>query len=176
MPLNSLRSLLFAGLVAFPLVLSAADQRIVVFKAQRRLELQTDSKPVKTYRIGLGFEPTGPKTKQGDGRTPEGTYYVCVKNAHSQYTLSLGLSYPGPGDATRGLAAGTITKAQLAAIVAADKKRTTPPWNTALGGEIFIHGKGSGTDWTLGCIALDDPDIRELFARIATGTVVEIRP
>ena len=176
MPRVSVRSLLLACLVVLPLVLSAADQRIVVFKAQRRLELLNGDKVAKTYRIGLGFAPTGPKTKQGDGRTPEGTYYVCVKNAHSQFTLSLGLSYPGPGDAARGLTAGTITKAQHAAVVAAHKRRTTPPWNTGLGGEIFIHGKGSGSDWTLGCIALDDADIKELFATIATGTVVEIRP
>ena len=176
MPRVSLRSFLLTCLVALPLVLSAADQRIVVFKGQRRLELQTDSNVTKTYRIGLGFEPTGPKTKQGDGRTPEGTYYVCVKNAHSQYYLSLGLSYPGPTDAAPALAAGTITKAQHAAILAAHKKRATPPWNTALGGEVFIHGKGSGSDWTLGCIALDDADMKELFATVANGTAVEIRP
>jgi murein L,D-transpeptidase YafK len=155
---------------------AAAAQRIVVFKANRRLEVREEGKVVKHYRIGLGNNPTGPKQRQGDGRTPEGTYYVCVKNAHSQYYLSLGLSYPAPADAAPALATGTITKAQHDAIARAHRNRTTPPWNTPLGGEIFIHGKGSGSDWTLGCIALDDADMKELFATVANGTAVEIRP
>jgi murein L,D-transpeptidase YafK len=165
-------------LIALPLCLAAPAPatRIVVHKGERRLELRQDGEVVKTYRIGLGHSPTGTKLRQGDGRTPEGVFYVCVKNPKSRFHLSLGLSYPAPADAARGLKEKLITRAQHDAIVAAHEKRTTPPWNTALGGEIFIHGCGSGSDWTLGCIALDDTDMTELFARIATGTVVEIRP
>jgi lipoprotein-anchoring transpeptidase ErfK/SrfK len=50
------------------------------------------------------------------------------------------------------------------------------PWNTALGGEIFIHGHGSGSDWTWGCVALDDADIQELYSLIPVGTPVRIHP
>lgn len=174
------RLTLFALLLglALPLGASAADSalRVVVLKSERRLELLQDGRVVKTYPVGLGTNPTGTKLRQGDGRTPEGTFYVCVKNAHSQYYRSLGLSYPTPADAARGLAGKLITRSQHDAILAAHKKRTTPPWNTPLGGEIFIHGNGSSSDWTLGCIALDDADMKELFATIAKGTVVEIRP
>src|SRR5512133_1427848 len=91
--------LLFSALA---LISSAADQRIVVLKGERRLELHLDGKVVKTYRVGLGANPTGTKLRQGDGRTPEGTFYVCVKNPQSKFHLSLGLSYPTPADATRG--------------------------------------------------------------------------
>lgn len=169
-------TLLLVCICALPLAQAAADQRIVIFKAERRLELLIDGAVAKSYSVGLGNNPTGTKLRQGDGRTPEGVYYVCVKNPRSQFYLSIGLSYPAPADAARGLAQKLISQSQHDAIVAAHKKRTTPPWNTKLGGEIFIHGKGSSSDWTLGCIALDDADMKELFTLVATGTAVEIRP
>ena len=153
-----------------------ASPCIVILKAERRLELRRGDRVVKTYRIGLGNTPTGAKQRQGDGRTPEGTFYVCVKNPKSRYNLSLGLSYPTPADAARGLRDGLITQAQHDAIVAAHNNHTTPPWNTALGGEVFIHGNGSSSDWTLGCIALDDADMTELYALVEKCTAVIIRP
>ncbi len=167
-------ALLFAIAVSAPA--AEAALRIVVLKSERRLELQQDGKTVKTYRVGLGNTPTGSKLRQGDGRTPEGSFYVCVKNPKSKFHLSLGLSYPTPADAARGLKDKLITQAQHDAIIAAHRKHTTPPWNTALGGEVFIHGCGSGSDWTLGCIALDDTDMTELFAKVPAGTPVEIQP
>ncbi len=69
-----------------------------------------------------------------------------------------------------------ITRQQAARIAEADRGRRRPPWDTALGGEIFIHGQGSGSDWTLGCIALDNPDVEELFAAVEVGTPVSIVP
>ncbi len=166
-----LASLLAASLTAAPEALS-----ILVLKAERRLEVHRGAQVVRTYRIGLGHTPTGTKRRQGDGRTPEGTFYVCVKNPRSRFHLSLGLSYPTPADAARGLREGLVTQAQHDAILAAHRKHVSPPWNTALGGEIFIHGNGSGSDWTLGCIALEDADMDELYALVANGTPVEIRP
>lgn len=174
--MRSLLALIILVLGAGGLSAAKPVLRIVVTKSERRLDLQQDGKNVKTYRIGLGNNPTGAKLRQGDGRTPEGTFYVCVKNPKSRFHLSLGLSYPTPADAARGLEENLITQAQHDAIVAAHKKHMTPPWNTALGGEVFIHGCGSGSDWTLGCIALDDADMTELFAKIPAGTPVEIRP
>ena len=166
-----LASLLAASLTAAPEALS-----ILVLKAERRLEVHRGAQVVRTYRIGLGHTPTGTKRRQGDGRTPEGTFYVCVKNPRSRFHLSLGLSYPTPADAARGLREGLVTQAQHDAILAAHRKHVSPPWNTALGGEIFIHGNGSGSDWTLGCIALEDADMDALYALVANGTPVEIRP
>jgi len=149
---------------------------ILVLKAEHRLEVRRGDRIVKTYRISLGNTPTGAKQRQGDGRTPEGTFYVCVKNPKSKYHLSLGLSYPTPPDAARGLREKRITPAEHDAIVAAHEKHSIPPWNTALGGEVFIHGNGSGSDWTLGCVALDDADMTELYALIGKDTTVIIRP
>ena len=159
-----------------PLKLPLAEPRILVKKGERRLLLFDGDRQLRVYRIGLGFTPTGDKTRQGDGRTPEGSFYVCVKNAASKFYLSLGLSYPNKGHAARGLRDGLINRAQHDEIVSALDHRLRPPWNTRLGGEIFIHGKGSASDWTWGCVALEDEDMKELFDAVDKGTTVVIEP
>jgi murein L,D-transpeptidase YafK len=157
-----------------PLRLPLADPRVVVKKGERRLMLFDGDRQVRAYRVGLGFAPAGDKTRQGDGRTPEGSFYVCVKNAASKFTLSLGLSYPNKEDAERGLRDHLITRAEHDRIVAALDKHVRPSWDTALGGEIFIHGGGTASDWTWGCVALDDADIKELFDAVPLSTPVRI--
>lgn len=159
-----------------PLNLPLINPRIIVFKSDRRLELYSNGEMARTYRIGLGTNPVDDKVRQGDRRTPEGQFYVCIKNPKSQFYLSLGLSYPNEEDAERGLRDGLIDRARYNQIVNAIRGRRTPPQNTALGGEIFIHGHGSASDWTWGCVALDNPDIKELFDAVPVGTPVLIRP
>lgn len=152
------------------------DARIEVHKKERVLQLYSDGDVVREFSIGLGFNPKPPKRRQGDGATPEGEYSVCIKNPRSKYYLSLGISYPNPTDAERGLASGLISKEQRDQIIEAHDKGIRPPWNTRLGGEIFIHGSGSSADWTWGCIALDNEDMRELYSAVRIGTKVEIKP
>lgn len=159
-----------------PLSHPLIEPRIVVFKAERRLELSSNGQVVRRYRIALGGQPVGDKEREGDRRTPEGTFTIRLKNPRSQYTLSLGLDYPHTEDAQRGLRDGRIDRATHDTIVAAHKAGRMPPQKTALGGEIFIHGKGSASDWTWGCIALDDDAIRELYEAIPTGTRATIKP
>jgi lipoprotein-anchoring transpeptidase ErfK/SrfK len=159
-----------------PLKLPLAGPRIVVEKGARRLRLYASGELVRVRRVGLGTAPEGDKVRAGDRRTPHGSFYVCVKNARSAFYLSLGLSYPNEEDAERGLRDGLITRAQHRKIVHAIKRKQTPPWDTALGGEIFIHGNGSQTDWTWGCVALEDGDIKELFDAVPLGTEVRIEP
>jgi len=150
--------------------------RILVKKAERKLFLFSDDKLVRTYSVGLGLSPVGDKVRQGDRRTPEGDFYVFTKNDKSAFYLSLGISYPNAAHAERGLRDGLITKAQYAAIREALKAGVGPPQNTALGGDIYIHGNGASSDWTWGCVALEDKDIRELFNAIPVGTPVRIVP
>jgi L,D-peptidoglycan transpeptidase YkuD (ErfK/YbiS/YcfS/YnhG family) len=50
----------------------------------------------------------------------------------------------------------------------------TPPQNTNLGGDICIHGGGTNSNWTFGCIALEDKDIEDLFKFIQLGTKITI--
>ncbi len=159
-----------------PLPNPIKDPRIVVIKSKRRLMLYSGDVLLRAYAVGLGFSPEGDKVRQGDGRTPEGEFYVCSKNDKSKYYLSLGLSYPNEEDAERGLVAGLISRADRNRIVSAVSRRGVPPWNTKLGGEIFIHGHGSASDWTLGCVALEDEQMRELFYSVPKGTPVRIEP
>jgi murein L,D-transpeptidase YafK len=159
-----------------PLKPPLVEPRIEVSKAKREMVLFSAGKAVRVYRIGLGSNPKDDKRVQGDGCTPEGEFYVCSKNPKSSYYLSLGLSYPNEEDAERGLRGKLISKAQRDRIVRSIRGRSCPPWNTRLGGEVFIHGNGSSSDWTLGCVALDNGNMKELFGVIARGTPVRIRP
>ena len=149
---------------------------IVVKKKERKLHLYDEAKLVKTYDIGLGFAPVGDKEKQGDGKTPEGEFYIFTKNPKSNYYLSLGVSYPSIDDAARGLREKIISKKEHDAIVKAINEKKTPLQNTKLGGEIYIHGGGAANDWTLGCVALANEDIKELFNGLTVGTNVKIEP
>lgn len=137
--------------------------RILVEKAARRLTLLRGETVLATYPISLGFTPTGHKTREGDGRTPEGTYAIAYRNPRSVAHLSLKVSYPSPADAS------------------AAQARGEPP-----GGDIMIHGLMNGfswagrlhrmMDWTQGCVGVTNAEMREIYARVDTGTPIEIRP
>ena len=150
--------------------------RIVVYKNARKLEFYSGKTLLRTYRIGLGFSPVADKVREGDGATPEGEFYVFVKNNKSAYYLSLGVSYPNVEDADRGLRDGLITTSQHDAIVEAHRKKIGPPQYTKLGGLIYIHGNGAKSDWTWGCVALENGDMKELFDAVSVGTPVTIKP
>ncbi|HXH68904.1 MAG TPA: L,D-transpeptidase family protein [Pyrinomonadaceae bacterium] len=152
------------------------NPHIVVKKSQRKLKLFDGDKLIKTYKIALGFAPVGDKEKQGDGKTPEGDFYVFTQNDRSKFYLSLGVSYPNIEDAERGLKAKLVTKAEHDEIVQAVKNKKMPLQNTKLGGEIYIHGSGASEDWTWGCIALENEEIKEIFDVIPVGTRVKIEP
>lgn len=157
-----------------PLALPLVNASITVTKSKRILRLYSGGKLVREYRAGLGLSPAEDKIKAGDRRTPEGEFYICRKNAQSKFYLSLELSYPNKRHADRGLRDRLITRSQYNQIVSALEQKRVPLQNTHLGGEIFIHGNGSSSDWTWGCVALEDKDIRELFDAIPVGTPVII--
>ena len=150
------------------------DVEIVVYKGARRLELWKDSRFIEEYPIGLGFTPEGHKEIEGDGKTPEGNYYVCTRNDKSKFYLSLGVSYPSIVDAKRGLEAGLITSQEYDAIIDAINSKRMPPWDTKLGGAIMIHGHGSHSDWTEGCIAVDDDIMDILWENCKLGVAITI--
>jgi len=132
--------------------------QVLVNKSERRMYLLAGEKVVKKYRVNLGFEPNGHKTEKGDGRTPEGLYWINRSNYNSRYYLSLGISYPNADDRKRAKAAGVDP-----------------------GGDIFIHGgpryKGEGgKDWTAGCIAVSDRQMKWIFSMVKVGTPIYINP
>jgi hypothetical protein len=149
---------------------------VLVQKSARTLGLYLNGELADTYRVGLGHRPEGHKEREGDSRTPEGVYYICTRNANSRFHLFLGISYPNAEDAKAARAGGTITEADHRAVTQAIASGGRPPWNTPLGGEVGIHGGGAASDWTLGCIALDNAAIEELWRVLKTGDPVVIRP
>ena len=152
------------------------NPRLVVKKSERTLEIFDGDKLLKTYKIVLGFAPEGDKEQEGDGKTPLGEFYVFTKNEKSRFYLSLGLSYPSIDDAARGLKENLISPEEHAAIVKAVNEKRMPPQNTRLGGEIYIHGGGIEKDWTWGCVALKNEEMKELFDAVPAGAKVTILP
>lgn len=144
-----------------PPPLTGAIDRIVIEKAARQMVLMQDGKTVRTYKIALGFTPAGDKVRQGDGKTPEGEFTVDRRNGESSFHLSVGLNYPQPEDVARAAEGGYSP-----------------------GGDIFIHGQPNALpdglkikgDWTAGCIAVSNAEMREIWAVTPIGTKVEIRP
>ena len=136
---------------------------IVVEKARRTMTLMSGDKVLKTYLVALGGHPVGAKERQGDSKTPEGSYVIESKNAHSQFHLSLRISYPNTSDREH-----------------ARKLGVNP------GGDIFIHGLAPSfssigalhrkVDWTAGCIAVTDQEIEEIWKLVPVGTKIEIKP
>jgi len=146
----------------FALQKGPAD-KILIEKKKRRLTLISKGEVLKTYKIALGGNPIGPKERQGDNRTPEGTYIIDSRNKDSRYHLSLHISYPNEKDKQRAKELGVSP-----------------------GGDIMIHGIKNGfswvgdlhteVDWTKGCIAVADEEIVEIEKLAPNGTIVEIRP
>jgi murein L,D-transpeptidase YafK len=136
---------------------------ILVEKSKRKMTLLKKGTEVKSYNIALGRNPEGFKVKQGDNKTPEGSYFIDHKFRNSVYHRAMLLSYPNPADVERAKALGV------------------PP-----GGSIMIHGMKPDKlwmgdvqylfNWTNGCIALTNPEIEEIFDLVSEGTSVEIRP
>jgi murein L,D-transpeptidase YafK len=137
--------------------------RVIVLKRQRTLQLLKDGKVIKSYKVALGANPVGPKTKQGDHKTPEGSYFLDSRNSHSHFYKALHISYPNARDRT-----------------IARQKGVSP------GGDVFVHGLPNGygfvgashslKDWTDGCVAVTNEEMDEIWRVVPNGTPIEIRP
>jgi murein L,D-transpeptidase YafK len=136
---------------------------VVVTKSERKLVLMKAGKVFKTYSVALGGSPTGAKKRQGDHRTPEGTYVLDSRNAQSRFYKSIHISYPNAEDGAR-----------------AARLHVLP------GGDVFIHGLPNGYgsigaghrlyNWTDGCIAVTNSEMDEIWALVPNGTRILIKP
>jgi murein L,D-transpeptidase YafK len=142
---------------------SANVDRVVVYKRERKLVLLSQGKELRTYKIALGSEPVGPKTRQGDHRTPEGAYTLDSRNPNSRFYKAFHISYPNSKD-----------------IAAAEKL------GVSAGGDIMLHGlpkeyawvgrEHTLHDWTDGCIAVTNAEMDEIWKLVRVGTPIDIRP
>lgn len=138
---------------------------IVVIKSEKKMFLLDEAgKVFKTYDVKFGGNPVGHKQFEGDLKTPEGRYFIETRNPDSKYHLSLKISYPNEND-----------------IAYAQSMGRSP------GGDIFIHGAPNDAwfggalykykgNWTEGCIAVPNRDIREIWSLVPDGTPIEIFP
>jgi murein L,D-transpeptidase YafK len=146
-----------------PLVASSRADFVLVDKSERSLSLLKNGEVVKSYRVALGSNPFGPKVREGDGRTPEGQYRIDRRNAASDFYRALHISYPHAMDRER-----------------ANQTGVSP------GGDIMIHGMKNDlgwigrlhrlVDWTNGCIAVTNEEMREIWSAVPDNTAIEIRP
>lgn len=138
--------------------------KLIVYKSLREMQAYQGETLIKTYPIALGRNPVGHKEFEGDGRTPEGVYYINDRNPNSAYYKNLGISYPNAADIAHAKAHGK-----------------------SAGGLIKIHGIKNGLgdvigathllkDWTEGCIAVTDGEMDELFRAVKHNAVIDIRP
>jgi murein L,D-transpeptidase YafK len=157
---------LWAWAGALPSAQQTAPQKvdsILILKKDHGMELLAGGKVIRTYKVALGQGGLAPKRREGDARTPEGHYIIDGKFTATHYHKALHVSYPNAEDRKR-----------------AAKLGVSP------GGAIMIHGLPNGKgyvgsahrlfDWTLGCIAVTDEEIDEIWNLVPVGTPVEIRP
>jgi murein L,D-transpeptidase YafK len=153
----------FVGLCCATTAPPLHADKIVILKSAHSMSLLNGGKTFKTYKVALGSVPVGPKRIEGDHKTPEGDYIIDAKNSHSQFHLSLHISYPSAADQQRARSLGSRP-----------------------GGAIMIHGLAAPfaylgplhrqTDWTDGCVAVTNAEIEEIWKLVPVGTRVEIRP
>ncbi|WP_246566791.1 L,D-transpeptidase family protein [Gemmobacter fulva] len=135
---------------------------IVVSKQDKRLYLLRGGAVLRTYAISMGSQwDQGHKQREGDERTPEGRYLIDWRNPRSMAHLSLHISYPDADDSAWAASAGVSP-----------------------GGNIMIHGLPNGwgalgglhrlVDWTDGCIAVTNAEMREIWSLTPDGTPITI--
>lgn len=134
----------------------------IVDKIKHKGYLYSKGNLSKEYDVEFGRNWIGDKQYAGDRATPEGMYMVTRKknSRDTKYYKALMINYPNEED-----------RAQFA-----DRKRKgILSRNSKLGGLIEIHGEGGkGGDWTIGCVALQNEYMDELFSRLSPGSPVTI--
>lgn len=148
---------------------------VLITKRTQTLVVYDQGSEVRRIPVALGRN-SADKRREGDLATPEGDFYICYKNPNSKYHRFLGVSYPNCEDAERGLREGLITAVEHEAICGAISRRECPPWKTALGGEVGLHGPCPNVTWTHGCIAMGVEEIQWLYDHLTLGDAVSIRP
>lgn len=161
---------------------SVSNVWVRVSKTTRQVYVYRGTDLYKRYAADFGYNGFADKERRGSTatpdhwRTPEGVFYVARKNPRSKYYKAFVLNYPTARDARRGLQEGLISEREYDRIKQADLNISMPPMNTRLGGWIEIHGDGTGeqTNWTQGCVAIENQHMDEMWSLVSEGTPVLI--
>ncbi len=169
----------------WPVTAVAADAiELVVVRSENTLLVRKNDKTIRSFKVALGSGGRQPKMLEGDRKTPKGSYRILDVRSSDRFYLFMHLDYPNMDDAKQALQDGRITREQYRKILGAFIYNEPPPQNTPLGGAIGIHGIGDETpdkldihkvaNWTQGCIAMRNSEIRELAMWVEKGTAVTI--
>jgi len=179
-------TILFLGLLTSVsnTVVANDDIELVVLRSEHQLIVKKNGITLRTFKVAFGSGGKKAKLREGDHTTPKGKYQINRMRDSDRFHLFLQLNYPNMNDAKRALKNHSISRQQYRDILNAHSKGKLPPQNTALGGEIGLHGIGIETkdkleihqiaDWTQGCIAMRNYEIEELSRYIEVGTVISI--
>ncbi len=146
-----------------PTMVEKSIDKVLVVKSERKLLLMNRGDILKSYRISLGKQPLGPKLREGDQRTPEGFYWIDWRKTSDKFNLSMHISYPNARDAAKARDKG-VTPGGMIMIHGTPLDEEYPEW--------YFHS----LDWTEGCIAMKNSDMREIWSLVKDGTLIEIRP
>lgn len=139
-------------------------ESVLVDKSERKLYLIRNGEPFREFEVALGFHPVGKKLKEGDGKTPEGTYVLDWRKPSSRFYRSIHISYPNEEDVLQAMGEGHRP-----------------------GGMIMLHGypdpkvfaggnyRFRGRDWTDGCIAVTNEAMDEIWYAVSDGTPIIIQ-
>jgi len=137
--------------------------KVLVIKSERRLQLISRGAPLQPHRIPLGKQPKGAKEREGDKKTPEGLYWLDWRKESDRFNLSMHITYPNISDAARATREG-VSAGSMIMIHGTPLNDDYPEW--------YFHT----LDWTDGCIAMRNADMREVWDLVRDGTLIEIRP
>jgi murein L,D-transpeptidase YafK len=154
---------------------------IQVFKSERRLELVgKDNQILKVYKIMLGKNPIGKKLKEGDNKTPEGTYQLDLRNSESEFYKALHISYPNKVEKFKARFKGVDPGGDIMLHGYPNDFKEMTSWLEKVGlgnaSEELIRASLSNYDWTSGCIAVTNEEIDEIYARVDIPTTIVINP
>ena len=177
--------LLLAGIFISTPAVFASEYQIDISKSEKILLVKKGEKTVRQFQIALGKGGKGTKQRIGDNKTPIGVYSISDFKSDSKFHYFMQINYPNLIDAWYGYKNNIITAKEFKRIAHALKEKRRPPQDTPLGGYIGIHGLGDTNNerlkihetfnWTEGCIALTNEEIRTLRQYVSIGTRVTIR-
>ena len=177
-------TLLLAGFSPVSQVFAqSTDIWLLIDSSDLTVSVMQDSRILEKYEnIAIGSNGVTREKRAKDEKTPLGDFRITDIRPSERFHLFLAIDYPNIDHAERALAEGRITTAEYQAVLEALNSGISPPEWTSLGGNLGIHGIGSGSllvhnsvNWTDGCIALTNEQVQRLAGWVNVGTRVTIR-
>jgi len=142
---------------------------IIVDKSDYELKVYDEDGWYATYPVVFGGKDLGDKMKEGDKKTPNGSFRVVLKKIHPKWGPELLLDYPNEVSYQK---------------FNERKKRGLIPKNARIGDGIAIHATRPEEEWTIdsyynwtdGCVSVKYTEMKDLFSYIPIGTPVTIQP